>query len=248
MELRAGFATDIGKRRTQNQDSFAALPEFGLFVVADGMGGHRGGEIASAMVTETVPKFVKEATSHKGWNPRVVLVEAIQAANAAIYERGRTHAELQGMGTTTTALIFNGNTLTIGHVGDSRCYFFRPHMLWQATRDHSLVAERLRAGLITREEAKMDRMKNIITRSVGFEPSLNVEIYDMELNPGDAFLVCSDGLSGLIDDPTMLKIVENKLYGAKDPNSAVKTLIDAANSNGGDDNITAILVEVVKTV
>ena len=129
------------------------------------------------------------------------------------------------MGTTTTALLFKDSTLTIGHVGDSRCYFFRPNAVWQATRDHSLVQEKLRAGLITRKDVKTDRMKNVITRSVGFEPNVDVEIYQMEVQAGDCFLVCSDGLSGMIDDLKMLEIVQSEVFERGNLQKAVDDLI-----------------------
>lgn len=244
MEFRVGYATDVGRKRSQNQDNLVALPELGLFVVADGMGGHRGGEIASAMAIEIISNTVKKG-SQKDVHPRGLIVDALLDANSAIYERACKESQLQGMGTTTTALLFHDNTLTIGHVGDSRCYFMRPHLIWQATRDHSWVQEKLRAGLITREEVKTDRMKNVITRSVGFEPGVNVEIYEMKIKTGDSFLVCSDGLTGLVEDGMILDLVQTHLFEDKNPEKTVASLIEAANENGGDDNITTLVVEVL---
>jgi serine/threonine protein phosphatase PrpC len=241
MDFRVGFGTDVGQRRTENQDSGIALPELGLFVLADGMGGHRGGETASAMVTEIVPEVVRGSLKKDFWEAGQVLTNAILSANEAIYERAQNESQLQGMGTTTTALLFQGNTLTIGHVGDSRAYFFRRGAIWQLTRDHSLVQEKLRAGLITRAELKTDRMKNVITRSVGYTSELGVELYQMPVEPGDAFLLCSDGLSGLVDDSEILSIAE---ASGDEPQNAVRELIAHANSNGGDDNITVIMVRV----
>ncbi|MGZ3709754.1 MAG: PP2C family protein-serine/threonine phosphatase, partial [Bdellovibrionota bacterium] len=198
---------------------------------------------ASAMVAEILPQTVKrQVASIK--DPRRLIADAVQAANLAIFERSQKQPDLQGMGTTTTALLFGGGTLTIGHVGDSRCYFLRPNAIWQATRDHSLVQEKLRAGLITREELKTDRMKNVITRSVGFEREVNVEVYTMAVQPGDLFLICSDGLSGLIDDAKILEIVQKHLFEGHNIEKAVQELVARANSNGGEDNITAILVQV----
>ncbi|OFZ54472.1 MAG: hypothetical protein A2428_01165 [Bdellovibrionales bacterium RIFOXYC1_FULL_54_43] len=245
MHYSVGFATDIGRKRSQNQDSFIALPEMGLFVVADGMGGHRGGETASAMVVDVVPAKVSESFQLPDWNARTLLVEAVRAANIAIYKRASEQSSLEGMGTTTTALLFKDGQLTIGHVGDSRCYYFSPNSVWQVTRDHSLVQERLRAGLITREEARTDRMKNVITRSVGFEPILDVEIYEMNVKPGDVFLICSDGLSGLVEDKRMLESVRKFVIDSNDPKRAVNELIETANGNGGDDNITVVVVKVL---
>jgi protein phosphatase len=246
MQFKVGSLTDIGRKRSQNQDNMLALPELGLFIVADGMGGHRGGETASAMVTEIVPEIVRQGQSQKDWNPRTVITEAILSANRAIFERAFKQQQLQGMGTTTTALLFKGDKLVVGHVGDSRCYFFHPGAVWQITRDHSLVQEKLRAGLINRTEAKMDRMRNVITRSVGFEPDLSVEVYEMTVKPSDVFLICSDGLSGLIEDSKMLEVVGKTLFEEHDIKKTVEKLVEAANTNGGDDNITAIMVEVTK--
>jgi protein phosphatase len=223
--------------------------DLGLFIVADGMGGHRGGEIASAMVAEIVPKHVGETQIIKDWSPRTALAESIQSANNAIFERAMNETKLQGMGTTTTALLFRGNTLTVGHVGDSRVYYFRQNAIWQVTRDHSLVEEKLRAGLITRAEMRTDRMKNVITRSVGFESKVNVELYEMETKKGDLFLICSDGLSGFVEDEKMMNIIQDEVIRKRsvenyDLKPAVEKLIAAANDNGGDDNITCVLVEV----
>ncbi|OFZ79802.1 MAG: hypothetical protein A2583_08895 [Bdellovibrionales bacterium RIFOXYD1_FULL_53_11] len=236
------FATDVGMKRRQNQDSGAALPEIGLFMVADGMGGHRGGETASSMAVAVITESVRCALQQGGSTPAKVLTEAIGAASKAIHERAAKQPELSGMGTTTTAILFSGDTLTIGHVGDSRCYFIRPGKIWQVTRDHSLVQEKFRAGLITRDQIKTDKLKNVITRSVGFEPSVEVEIFEMDALPGDAFMLCSDGLSGLADEKSILEVIEKRLYGENDIKSAATDLIKTANDRGGDDNITAIII------
>ena len=241
MSFKVGAATDIGRKRSQNQDNIASCPELGLFVVADGMGGHRGGETASAMAVEIIPQIVRSTASGPDWDPKEVIADAILQANNRIFERAQQQPTLQGMGTTTVSMLFKGNTLTIGHVGDSRAYFFRDGNLWQLTRDHSLVQEKLRAGMITRAEVKTDRMKNVITRSVGFEPDVNVETYEMDIQAGDLFLLCSDGLSGLVDDDQIAEILRQDSGTLED---AVKSLINAANSNGGDDNISTILIEI----
>lgn len=244
MQFKVGIGTDIGRKRSQNQDSSAAHAELGLFIVSDGMGGHQGGETASAIAVETVASSVRKAQQKKNWDPIDTMKRAIETASQAIFERALAEPRLNGMGTTTTAILFYKNKVTIGHVGDSRCYFLRPNALWQATRDHSLVQEKLRAGLITRAQVKTDRMKNVITRSVGFESNVDVEIYQMEASPGDLFLLCSDGLSGLIDDEEIGKIAQRDVFEAKDLQKAVNEMIAAANANGGDDNITTIIVQV----
>jgi serine/threonine protein phosphatase PrpC len=251
MNFNVGFGTDIGRKRQQNQDRGTAYAGLGLFVVADGMGGHRGGETASTITIDVIPKFVEEAQKSPEWNPKQVASEAIRAANRAVYQRAVEQPELQGMGTTTTALLFHTSkagapVMIIGHVGDSRCYYFRKEGVWQITRDHSLVQEKLRAGLITREQVKTDRMKNVITRSVGFEPDVSVEIYEMPVQVGDVFLICSDGLSGLIEDADMLSVVQKLLFESKDIQGATNELIRRANANGGDDNITTVVIQVLE--
>ena len=247
MAFKVGAITDIGRKRSQNQDSIASVPELGLFIVADGMGGHRGGETASAMAVDIIPQVVRHEISQGGnWLPKEVISEAILTANHHIHERAQTQQALQGMGTTAVSFLFKGKHVTIGHVGDSRAYFFRNGCLWQMTRDHSLVQEKLRAGIITRQELKTDRMKNVITRSVGFEPEVNVDVYEFDCQPGDWFMLCSDGLSGMLDDDQILEIL-NEAHANRqnltDFQEAVKTLINAANANGGDDNISTVLIE-----
>ncbi len=245
---RVGTATHVGMKRSQNQDCFGSKPELGLFMVADGMGGHKGGEIASAFAVETIAKNVRGSLKLAGREPRKALYDAIIAANDTIYRHSAEDPSLHGMGTTTTALLFHQDRLFIGHVGDSRCYFFKKSesvsMIWQATRDHSLVQEKLRAGLITRAEVKTDRMKNVITRSVGFEQVVHPEIYEMKTEPGDVFLLCSDGLSGMVEDQGILSMIENHVFLDHNPQIAADHLIAAANAGGGDDNVTVVIIEM----
>jgi protein phosphatase len=245
MQFSVGIGTDIGRKRSQNQDSSAAQPELGLFIVSDGMGGHQGGETASAIAVETIIESVRKAQQKKTWDPIETMKRAIETASQAIFNKALAEPRLNGMGTTTTAALFSKNKITLGHVGDSRCYYLRPGALWQATRDHSLVQEKLRAGLITRAQVKTDKMKNVITRSVGFEDNVDVEIYQMDASRGSCFLLCSDGLSGLLDDQEICKIAQRDVFEAKNPQKAVTDMIAAANANGGDDNITTIIVQVL---
>jgi serine/threonine protein phosphatase PrpC len=244
MQFTVGIGTDVGRKRAQNQDNSAAHADLGLFIVSDGMGGHQGGETASAIAVETITESVRKAQQKKNWDPVETMTRAIETASQAVFEKALVEPKLNGMGTTTTALLFSKNKVTMGHVGDSRCYYLRPGALWQATRDHSLVQEKLRAGLITRAQLKTDKMKNVITRSVGFEKNVDVEIYQMELAKGACYLICSDGLSGLIEDEEICKIAQREVFEAKNPQKAVTDMIAAANTNGGDDNITAIIVLV----
>ncbi len=247
--FRLGATTDIGRRRTQNQDSFAATPELGLFLVADGMGGHRGGEIASALACEKVVESIRNSQKLRDWNPRAALINALGQANLEILEHARKNTALTGMGTTATSILFkqDSQTVTLGHVGDSRCYLLRDGCIWQLTRDHSLVQEKLRAGLITRDEVKRDTMRNVITRSVGYEKNLRVEIYEFTLAPGDTFLLCSDGLTGHLEDQEICDLFHRERDHPQHPQRTVDLLIAQANARGGDDNITTLLVEAQRS-
>lgn len=244
LEFKVGYGTDVGKKRSQNQDSVAVRPEIGFFIVADGMGGHQGGEIASAMAVEVTTQMIERAKKIPDFSSKSMLIEGIRSASTAIHRKARQSANLNGMGTTVVSLVFSDKNLTVGHVGDSRCYFFRPQMIWQLTRDHSLVQEKLRAGLITREQARTDKMKNVITRSVGFESDVNIDIYEFPIQPGDAFIICSDGLSGMIDDAGISYTIDKFLFEEKDPQKAANELIKKANENGGEDNVTVVVVQV----
>lgn len=245
MKYEIGFATDIGRKRHQNQDCVGSFLELGLFLVSDGMGGHLGGEVASATAVETVHSFVKQSLLNPNWNCSHVIKQAIQFANQEIYQRSQKEVSLQGMGTTTTALLFQDSLLAIGHVGDSRCYLVRPHQLWQITRDHSLVQEKLQAGLIRREDLKTDKMRHVLTRSVGVEKELSIDTYQIKTQPGDCFIVCSDGLYSILDDKLILEILQKHLFQESGtPQEAVNQLIAEANKQGGDDNITSIIVRI----
>jgi len=238
--------TDIGMKRSKNQDSIFSNPELGLYIVADGMGGHQGGETASQMAVEVIPKSFESQKNSK--KPQALLQEAIQLANHSIFQAGQEKVELQGMGTTVTSIYFHGKEVTIGHVGDSRCYLLDEGCIWQLTKDHSVVQEKVRAGVITRQEAKTDSMKNVITRSVGFESNVNVDLYHAEAKPNNVFLLCSDGLYNLIEDYEILKIYQKNSTQQSILDSLSKTaeeLIQVANSRGGDDNISILIVQVI---
>lgn len=235
-------------KRTQNQDHFLCVPDLAAFIVCDGMGGHKGGETASLLAVTAICDSIRSAkNAGKGgapWDAATALTQAIREANNAIHERAKTEPSLQGMGTTCTTLLFDKGTAFIGHVGDSRCYMLHPGRIWQLTRDHSLVQEKLRAGLITREQLKTDRMKNVITRSVGFDAAVEVDVYQFPIRAGDAFLLCSDGLSGLCEDAQISRIVGETAFAKGDLEGSVRSLAEAANANGGDDNVTTVLVNV----
>lgn len=239
---RCAIRTDVGKKRSQNQDNGGIFPELGLFVVADGMGGHRGGETASTLALDTVLSQVKSGQAQPYWDPRSLIVTAVKQASSTIFETAKKNPQLDGMGTTTVACLIKNGTAYIAHVGDSRAYLISKNGIWQMTRDHSLVQEKLRAGLITREQMKNDRMKNVITRSVGFESAVEVDLYEIALDVGDSILMCSDGLSGMLEDPQILKTIHDHWKSGQDVLAAVDQLVQAANENGGEDNVTALVV------
>jgi serine/threonine protein phosphatase PrpC len=248
--IRAVGQTDVGQRRDHNEDSFLVDPDLGLFIVADGMGGHAGGGTASRLAVETIQKSVREAREQEpglfGMPTGVeesplpdVLREAVEAACTRIFETAQGSPELSGMGTTVTAALVDGRTAFIAHVGDSRCYLLREARIYQVSEDHSLVNEQLKAGAISADEARNSRFKNIITRSVGFEQQVQVDLMGVELEPGDVLLICCDGLSNLVEDAEILHVA-----GESGLDETPGRLIELANERGGDDNITVVLIRV----
>jgi len=220
-----------------------AWEEQNICLVADGMGGHKGGETASKVVVETLASFYPGLSGTLTERLQKCLTEAHQR----IYQLSQENENLTGMGTTTTCLGIDTSTETaqaaIVHVGDSRCYFIRGSHLWQITRDHSLVQEKVRAGLIRRDQVKLDQMRNVITRSVGFEPQITIDTYRMPVLPGDLFLLCSDGLTGQMEDSEILEIIKNH-QKSSDWETCARELITLANTRGGDDNISVGLLEI----
>ena len=242
--MRAVFVTDVGRKRSQNQDNGLADARSGLCLVADGMGGHRGGETASRIVVETVSELFSGASGGLSQRLEHCLIEA----HNRIYSLSESNESLRGMGTTTTLLGVEINKdsarAEVIHVGDSRCYLIQPGAIWQITRDHSLVQEKVRAGLITRAQVKLDVMRNVITRSVGFEPSIQVDRYSLKVQTGDLFLLCSDGLTGQLEDSEIIAVTEKHRPKA-DWEACAKELIRLANAHGGDDNISVGLLEII---
>ena len=220
-------------------------PASRLFVVADGMGGHAGGETASRLTVETVIQSVlADKNSRINAEPGDLLMGAIHRANTAVHSTAEKNKALSGMGTTVVTMYFHPGKIYIGHVGDSRVYMAKRRQLWQLTKDHSLVNEKLKAGIITREQMKKDRSRNVITRSVGFESSVLVDIYDKDVGSGELYLACSDGLSGMVDDTEILQTIDELAWNTEDLNPLVNTLIEKACNNGGDDNVTVVVVRV----
>ena len=244
--------TDVGMKREQNEDSFLVNEDLGLYLVCDGMGGHAGGETASRLAAQIVERellsaklrtddpFAAEASLAE--TPLAgALREAIEGACAAVFRTSRANPELAGMGTTCISLILHGAQALVGHVGDSRAYLVRDGDVHQLSEDHSLVNEQVRAGLLSEEEAKNSRLKNIITRSVGFEEDVLVDVLGLETQPGDRFLLCSDGLSNLVENEEIRDaLLEHPLEDVP------QVLIQLANDRGGDDNLTVVAVQRVE--
>lgn len=227
--------THPGRKRTTNQDAigFKLTDRGGIFVVADGMGGHRTGELASKLAV----KNILEVTEKDAPSP-TLLLEAFEEANDAIYMAGQ-RPESRGMGTTTTALALDLPYALIAHVGDSRAYLLRDGVLSQLTQDHSWVAERLRQGLLTPAEARNHRWRNVITNALGSFPEARVDLIGLRVRPGDRFLICSDGLSGVLEDAVLQEVLESL-----PPDAAAERLVKLANEWGGPDNISVIAVAV----
>ena len=250
MNIAARGQTDVGRKRDHNEDSFLVDEDLGLYLVADGMGGHAGGGTASRIAVQTIraslqtareadPELFSRLGALEESPLREVLREAVETACQRIYQAAQSDPSLAGMGTTVTAAVLAGSNTFVAHVGDSRCYIARKGHIYQVSEDHSLVNEQLKAGAITPEEARNSRFKNIITRSVGFEADVTVDMMGLELEPGDRLVICCDGLSNLVDDEEILEIVTQIPLEA-----APERLIELANDRGGDDNITAIVIQV----
>lgn len=244
MRIQAWCQTDVGLRRERNEDSFLIDEDLGLFMVADGMGGHRGGEVASSLAVQTVREHVAERTSEgaRRPSPRVLLSDAFREASHRIHDEGTAASgdALHGMGTTLVLVYRYGDTLYIANVGDSRAYIFnRPH-LWQATEDHSLLNEQLRAGLIAEKDIPRFAAKNVITRSVGYERDVTPDILERQIHAGELLLLCSDGLHGLVSDERISEICRTTAIP-----DIVSVCIEEAKKNGGDDNVTVLAMTMV---
>jgi serine/threonine protein phosphatase PrpC len=230
-----GYAarSDVGRVRRSNEDRFLARPP--LFAVADGMGGHEAGEVASAIAVDTL----EAALMADGVRDADALVRVLVEANSAIRGRGSSDPALEGMGTTCTAALVGAGSVWLAHVGDSRAYLLRSGTLTQLTRDHSVVAGLVRDGVMNVEEARLDRRRNIITRALGADDRLNVDVTSFEVAAGDRLLLCSDGLIGHVADATMSEVLASE----HDPAGAADRLVDLANESGGDDNITVVVID-----
>jgi serine/threonine protein phosphatase PrpC len=232
--------TDVGIIRSGNEDNYLMVPDKGVFIVADGMGGHAAGEVASEMAVRVI---AREVGSLQGLNDEQVAERmrlSIRAANGAIFERTLTEHDKRGMGTTVSALTLYGSRFLIGQVGDSRAYLLRDGKLTQVTKDHSYVQEQVDAGYLTPEQARTHPYSNVITRCVGANADVMPDVYVGSVRERDLFLLASDGLTGMLEDPQLAEIMKN----GRMPQEQVDLLIDEANRHGGLDNITAIIVRI----
>jgi PPM family protein phosphatase len=242
MQLAVGARSDVGMIRSGNEDNYLAEANErrGVFVVADGMGGHAAGEVASEMAVQIVGRHLLTITSVLEPSAQEKLAQSLRDANRAIYDRMLAEVDKQGMGTTASVLALSDSHFLIGQIGDSRVYLLRDGALTQLTKDHSYVQEQVDAGLLTPEQARYHPYSNVITRCVGASETVEADIYSGVMKPGDVFLVASDGLTGMVDD----RRLQAMLLARSGPGRIVDALIAEANGRGGLDNITAIVVQV----
>lgn len=237
MKIEAWFLTDKGLRRDSNQDSCLINKDIGIYIVADGMGGHSGGEVASAIAVQTVEDLLKKPESHE-LPPRELVVLAYEEASRRIFDRAANESpELSGMGTTMVMAYVRDAHIYVANVGDSRCYLFQKPHLWQITEDHSLLNEQIRAGVMKEENIGQFVARNVITRSVGYEREVHPDVIEREISAGEVYLLCSDGLSGLVTDQKISQILNQN-----SPEKSVKACVDQALANGGDDNVTVLML------
>jgi protein phosphatase len=227
-------ASDTGRRRRRNEDNYVVAPP--LFAVADGMGGAQAGEVASQLAASAL-----EGEDSEGLDGTERIDALIQEANRRIFDRASTDPSASGMGTTMTVALVEGMTVALGHVGDSRAYLVRGEQMEQLTEDHSLVNELVKSGKLSEEEAHAHPQRSVITRAVGTDPDVDVDGFTIEAEEGDVFLICSDGLTDMVEDEEILELLHQH---RDDLDKAVKALVQAANRGGGDDNITAVAFRI----
>jgi protein phosphatase len=245
--------TDTGRVREHNEDTIATDSDAGLLVLADGMGGYNAGEVASGIAVKTITNLVREGLAREDLGsidrgtglsrPSIVLRDAITRANKIIYQTARSQAECEGMGTTVVAALFYDNRVSIAHVGDSRLYRQRGSQIAQVTMDHSLLQELVDRGFYSPEEAQRAANKNYVTRALGVEPQVEVEVQEHPVDKGDIFILCSDGLSDMVEDEDIRLTIST--FGAN-LDTVAKQLIQLANENGGRDNVSVVLAQAVE--
>jgi PPM family protein phosphatase len=253
-KLRCVGLTDTGKVREHNEDTIAVDADIGLLVLADGMGGYNAGEVASGIAVKTIFNLVKEQVEREDMNvqdreaglsrPTIILRDAIHRANKIIYQTARTQPQCEGMGTTVVAALFFDNKVTIAHVGDSRLYRQRAggEKIEQVTMDHSLLQELVDRGFYSAEEAQRAANKNYVTRALGVEPNVEVEIQEVPVAKGEVYILCSDGLSDMVEDED-IHLTINTFSANLD--TVAKQLIQLANDNGGRDNVSVVMAHVL---
>lgn len=244
--------TDVGLKRDHNEDAVAGDVESGLLVLADGMGGYKAGEVASEIAVLTIVAEIKEALldfepGHQdlitGMQRESTLIQdAVAKANADIYHVSQTQPQCAGMGTTLVVALFTNDRVLVGHIGDSRMYRLRGEEFSQITEDHSLLQEQLKAGLISPEEAKVSSNKNLVTRALGVDPEVELELHEYDVRPGDLYLLCSDGLSDLLEDEEIYLTLSSLSANLE---LAAHQLVQMANDYGGKDNISVILARPI---
>ncbi len=244
--------TDVGLKRDHNEDAVAGDASSGLVVLADGMGGYKAGEVASEIAVLTIVAELKEAlvdfqpgrVDDSGMQMEAQLIrKAVEKANADIYQVSQTQPQCNGMGTTLVVALFTNDKVLVGHIGDSRMYRLRGDSFRQITEDHSLLQEQINCGLITPEQAKLSQNKNLVTRALGVDPEVELELHQYDAHPGDLYLLCSDGLSDLIEDEDIYLTLSSLSANLE---LAAHQLVQMANDHGGKDNISVILARVTK--
>jgi PPM family protein phosphatase len=250
MQVKSFGLTHVGRQRQHNEDSFLVEDKAKLYLVADGMGGHAAGEIASRIAVDSISEFIMHSKTDDGTWPHAYdehfrrstnrLMAAVRLANTRVLEAMRKDARLRGMGTTVVASLVDGDIFSVAHVGDSRAYLIRDHQLSRITNDHSWVFEQVQAGMLTEAEAEKHPLRNVITRALGGALQVAPDASEIEARPGDVYLLCSDGLTGMVPEDEILKVVTDSDGDLK---RACQALIEAANEHGGLDNVTAVLVK-----
>lgn len=253
MRIDAGARTDLGRVRKNNEDCFEVVPDIGLFILSDGMGGEAHGEIASRLAVDTIAQHCRESLT----NAELPLIgesiadlgertnrlaSAIRMANQMIYESAQKHPAQRGMGATVVAVWIDGPRMSLAHVGDSRAYRLRGGSLEQLTQDHSLVAEQVRRGILTQQQADESEMQSVLIRALGIDPTVQVDTDEHTLIEGDALLLCSDGLSRMVTDAG----IASALMTALQSQEAVDRMIESANDAGGEDNVTVVAIRVLR--
>jgi len=252
MEVSAHGLTHVGRQRQHNEDAFLVESDAKLFLVADGMGGHAAGEIASRIAVDSISEFILHTKEDDGTWPHAYdehytrttnrLMAAVRMANTRVLEAMKKDARLRGMGTTVVACMADDEKMSVAHVGDSRAYLIREGQLSRITNDHSWVFEQVQAGMLTEAEAEKHPLRNVITRALGGALQVTPDASEIHAKPGDVFLLCSDGLTGMVPETEILRVVTAH---SDDLQKACQQLIDAANERGGLDNVTAVLVRTV---